>query len=601
MQRESSDDTMKASLPKVIVFTCPLLLAGTTGRNSSDQLNSSAPAVATNSSTAAKTEKNNRGLVRANDSSSRPMQFIGGDTAKFTKLDVNTACMLIGGVTFVFVLFGLVNYEDDDIRRYAWTLISLVGAIFVGVMIFSCANQWVLFYATGVIGLRLCAVQYLHLFVWICLLEFTLAFASGSIGEGDDHKLDMEHWVIADALRSDHSTHVCNSQGEYDETVVRNRTGTKSVMSLKGIEVPVEKKRIFHEQRHRRMKCWSTLLAHMCGFAALNAGGTMQHLDMFSSGPLMSLVPLVLNQLFINVLFVVFDTIRDALHARAQSEGRKGIRGAMYDEFATEAENDISCLAGSYILVQSIRYVQVGKLPTMIGELEDTPWSCVYALYGAGVLLVAISVILLVIRARLELDESSRCARFLKVLAGVLGFGFAWCCLFGSRTVFSKTPALDAHNVGMVTISGRVLLALILSLISTTLVFVLDIVSDTAKRGAPPGKNPGQEIVSQLVFAKSILIGFSWEHAFDGGVEAIASMTPYPLYTESALAIFMFLVVVPTWRRHILRRALLLQDYHAKQDKVDAQSGYRSVPSSPRAGYANTALSTEHDSTDMFQ
>jgi len=156
------------------------------------------------------------------------------------------------------------------------------------------------------------------------------------------------------------------------------------------------------------------------------------------------------------------------------------------------------------------------------------------------------------------------------------GMGFAWCCLFGSRTVFLKTPALDKNGVGMVTISGRVLLALILSLISTAFIFVLDLIDDVAKRGAPPGKSPGGEIISQIVFAKSILVGFSWEHSFDGGVECIAAKTSHPLCTQSLVAVFMWFAVVPAWRRHILRKALMLQDYYSKQTRaaMDRATGY---------------------------
>jgi len=297
----------------------------------------------------------------------------------------------------------------------------------------------------------------------------------------------------------------------------------------------------------------------------------MQHLEFFSRNPLMSLLPMFINQMFINVLFVVSQCIRGIVKASAQGAGRKGLRAALFDEEVTEAENDISCLAGSFLLIQSIRFFQVGELPTMVGELDSTPWACIYSLYGIGCALVCVSVLLIVLRSRVEAGESSCLDRLLKILTGMSSMGFAWCCLFGSRTVFMKNKDLDKAGVGMVTIAGRVLLALILSLSATALIFALDWISDTAKSSAPPGKNPGAEIVTQLVFAKSILVGFSWEHSFDGGVEAIASMTSQPLMTQSALAVFMWLVVVPAWRKHILRKALMLQDYYNKQNQADIQ------------------------------
>lgn len=297
----------------------------------------------------------------------------------------------------------------------------------------------------------------------------------------------------------------------------------------------------------------------------------MQHLEFFSGHPVKSLLPMFINQLFINALFVVAQCIRGILKAQAQGAGRKGIRAALFDEEVTEAENDISCLAGSFLLIQSVRFFQVGELPTMVGELESTPWPCIYSLYGIGCALVCISILLIVLRSRVEYGESSCMGRLLKILTGMSSMGFAWCCLFGSRTVMMKNERLDEAGIGMVTIAGRVLLALILSLSATALIFALDVISDTAKASAPPGKNPGSEIVTQLVFAKSILVGFSWEHSFDGGVEAIASMTSQPLVTQSALAVFMWFIVVPAWRKHILRKALMLQDYYDKQNQADIQ------------------------------
>merc|ERR1719424_2694641 len=145
----------------------------------------------------------------------------------------------------------------------------------------------------------------------------------------------------------------------------------------------------------------------------------MQHVEYFASSPLLSLVPLLLNQFFINVLFHIFKFIRVEEKAEAQAEGRKGIRAAMFDEYASEAENDISCLAGSFLLVQSIRYAQVGRLPNMVGELLDTPWSCVYMLYWTALVLVVLSVLLIVLKSRCEFEDGSFQARYMRVFSGM--------------------------------------------------------------------------------------------------------------------------------------------------------------------------------------
>ena len=47
------------------------------------------------------------------------------------------ACMLLGSVAFVMLLFYVVNWPDDDIRLYAWTIISTTLSIFTAVLAFS--------------------------------------------------------------------------------------------------------------------------------------------------------------------------------------------------------------------------------------------------------------------------------------------------------------------------------------------------------------------------------------------------------------------------------------------------------------------------------
>merc|ERR1719230_815223 len=102
----------------------------------------------------------------------------------------------------------------------------------------------------------------------------------------------------------------------------------------------------------------------------------------------------------------------------------------------------------------------------MVGELIDTPWSGIYALYATGVVLVILSVTFIVIKSRCEFEEESYAARALRICAGMSGMGFGWCCLFGSRTLSLQCSVFDANGISMQTISGRVLLALALSLIS---------------------------------------------------------------------------------------------------------------------------------------
>merc|ERR1712222_134949 len=65
-----------------------------------------------------------------------------------------------------------------------------------------------------------------------------------------------------------------------------------------------------------------------------------------------------------------------------------------------------------------------------------------------------------------------------------------------------------------------------------------------------------------IINAIAILVGFSWEHAFDTGVEAIASLTARPVETELFLALFVVILIVPAWRKYILKKVMQLKAYH---------------------------------------
>jgi len=90
----------------------------------------------------------------------------------------------------------------------------------------------------------------------------------------------------------------------------------------------------------------------------------------FSGNVWLSLVPIFINQVFVQFLYACFKKCRGRMMKLAKSLGRTGVRVKMFDEQVQESENDVSSLAWSFLNVQALKFHLVGKLPTMTGETE---------------------------------------------------------------------------------------------------------------------------------------------------------------------------------------------------------------------------------------
>merc|ERR1739848_183843 len=92
------------------------------------------------------------------------------------------------------------------------------------------------------------------------------------------------------------------------------------------------------------------------------------------------------------------------------------------------------------------------------------------------------------------------------------------------------TSALNQNTVQM-----RVILACVSSGSSLALIFFLDTIEDMDFTG-----DSADKAIKSIIGAIGILVGFSWEQAFEGGVEAVADVTLqygpwFPATTKLAL------------------------------------------------------------------
>jgi len=481
---------------------------------------------------------------------------------EFTPADVEVAWMLLGSVSFVMGLLYLVNWDDDDIRRYTWKIISTTISIFLAVLLFQGFNQVLKKQIEGMSETKVAIVQILHCFAYVVAMQVTVAYISGAIFETQPVDLDKEEWVINDALRKDNGNVV-------DEGQVRNASAKRSViLDWYGMEVAVAKIKRELEVRNRRMKCYARLLAHMAGFAAINAGATLQQLEFFRESPVMAALPIVITQGLLLAVFGVLNIVRNQQVAAAQAAGRAGRRATMYHEEVLEAENDISSLSMSFLFVNVLRFAISGILPNEEGleppEAEHS-LKAIITIFGIGVAFAAIACGLVLAKARQgDLKEDTLVPRLLLIGLNGTAMAFAWCMLWGTRW-FCGTIAIFPTT----SVIGRVIIALAVSALAGLAVFGLDTLDD-AHSGSEDSR-AGAKAIQTLVNALGILIGFSWEHCFDGGVAAVASQTRHHVETTKfAMGLGIAVLVTPMWRRHILTKEMALEKL--KEDREDVRN-----------------------------
>mmetsp|Transcript_107035 Transcript_107035/g.299606 ORF Transcript_107035/g.299606 Transcript_107035/m.299606 type:complete len:518 (-) Transcript_107035:258-1811(-) len=489
--------------------------------------------------------------------------------------------MLLGGVTFVMSIFRVVNWEDDDVRRYAWNVTSNTIAIFLAVLFFQGNKQMLdkTLDNAGVSEKFEVVVHIAHCGVYLGALLGVIGLKAGVWTKGPATWFTQEDWVIADAMLYNYGEKVTK---EKVRAVIRAQKENKEseatssvILDKYGLEIPVKKRKKEKEDRQAEIRCWATLLAHCAGFAAIAAGANMQGSSLFCSSPLLTLLPIGIITVLLLGGFQASNVMRNKLKKEAQAENRKGVRAALVQEACDEAEVDILALVLSFLLVQTLRFSITAKLPNEEGLEEPPPKVTMreaYLLWGAGLCILgavvglhkfAGNVVKAVEEEEEEGNNESASAKeqvkekLIKAGMNALTMGFAWCLMWGSRYAWMANEVL---GLPVTSIPARIVLALALSLLATWAICRLDKISDSAKLAKSEQAHQTEELVESIVASISLMVGFTWEHSFDGAVTDMAMLNKaHPAVTKFCMGLVVVGLLHIPWRRYILRKAIDLE------------------------------------------
>lgn len=337
-------------------------------------------------------------------------------------VDIAISGMLCGSVSFVMMLFYIVNYDDTDIRFYAWSVISSTLSIFLAVLLFHAIKSTLeLELLHGVSAELSIAAHYGHMIFWLLMLHCVFVVISGTV------KVPFA--------------------------------------------VPSKKRAL--------AACWGKLITHMAAFSSIIAGGTLQQTPFFSSSPVWAaaLVPAHLCAL-LGALFLLRSAGR-LLRKPAGSPDDEANEAFRAKEMR-EAENEVMALSLSFLAVQALRFALTGILPNTEGHEEPMhiqPFACSLGLLAASIVcaaLVSASVI-----AGRHFHEGSGQRRAMAVLQTMAAMAMAWCLLFATKWQLRRLmPESDPNSM-----MERVLLALVVSAGAFALILVLDKIEDLDSTG----------------------------------------------------------------------------------------------------------------------
>eukprot|EP00931_Biecheleriopsis_adriatica_P078767 TRINITY_DN52184_c0_g1_i1.p1 TRINITY_DN52184_c0_g1~~TRINITY_DN52184_c0_g1_i1.p1 ORF type:complete len:549 (+),score=94.90 TRINITY_DN52184_c0_g1_i1:28-1674(+) len=474
--------------------------------------------------------------------------------------------MLIGGFAFMMALFYLVNNADPEIRMYSWKVISSTVNIFSAVLIFAAINRLVkhlLLDGAHEDHMRIdgytVGVDFAQMLAWIGAMLFVLWYAARRARQLYEKK-DCEHAA---------------------------------------------------HKHHLDVKCWAMLFAHTAGFAAINCFGVLQQ-GFFSQSPMRAFLVVPLTAASLSLLFWILGRIGRALRRRRMLQlGAHFFQ--LWEDEAEEAENDTAALALSFLTCQALRFQTGGVLPDLEGE--EPPATPSGFLLACSLLFAAIAVVSVfclelkheALKARPYLHRSS------EVFQLVCCMCCAWCSYYGmKRLVFSLQRHDGEEDQTMTEEVLRIVLAVLLSFCAFLLIFALNWIVDREKmleakeaelmaqaRAAGKvvkvysgvdhsgiqllrSKSGNTEIKSTalqrklvlqgsmtLIKAMAILVGFSWEQAFDLSVNQTCAQFTYisTAWAELLFAALMVAMVLPAWRLYILPNA----EGHPRISSVDSE------------------------------
>jgi len=412
------------------------------------------------------------------------------------------AVMLLGTVGWVMSLFYFVNYPDEDVRNSTWDTLSSMVAIFSAVLIFSAAK------------------------------EIFIHFMGG---EGNHH-------------------------------------GPPSTEALVGGFV-----RFFVMFGFVQYLCWhykSRLYAfsycvgigaHVVGFAAIDAFGTMLTTDFFSESVGHCLAGITIS------MVALYGVNHVAWMLKERSDGSE-----LWKEACNESESESIGLCMGLLFSMVLRMAITGALPPVHGSPRYKTHSEVLWLMGISIGLTPLVMGTRVVRSIYASHESPIVKRMIGTLQESLSMTMGWCLLFWGYWQFYSATANEGVGAGG-QMSQRVIMALVFSAFVFASIIGIDFIADRSTRVIREQHADHMEkALRALLKTLALLMGLSWESAFTVAVRSVAVGFPHDMrhLVTIVLTIILCLTVLPAWALYIWPKSSVAREMEESMEKANEKAAY---------------------------
>jgi len=313
------------------------------------------------------------------------------------------------------------------------------------------------------------------------------------------------------------------------------------------------------------------ILAHICGFAGMYGLADSREIALVEERGTPGMIALVLtSSIVIAGLSYFMDIVMKKMEhgetvvATRNGEGRTPREeDELWIDTCEEMDDDVFCLAVSFSIVLWFRYMIRGRpFPYMPGAVGNVTQHHANVLLSCSFLFTVLvfAGAFAMIKFHYHIDSHRRVATNAQHLCSMI---MAWCFLFWAEW------QLYVWGWEHTIIGGCLVIAIFMTLFSFGAVVFL-----THIQAYFHSTKMMQRAMGSLEMALGVLVGFSWERAFDVGFEEINAKYEHGMLGPCLvilLSIGLFAIVAPAWRLNILPKVLKLEEKAKKRDRLAQQ------------------------------